>query len=241
MKGVLRARGVRGDIIDLTHEVHPQQVRQGAFLLWSAYRHFPKGTIFICVVDPDVGTDRRILAARSGGFVFLAPENGLLDFVLREERRAECVAVSDEAMRRYAAPEISSTFHGRDVFAPLGAALAAGRTLTHLGKRIVPGPSRFGLIMSPGEAIAPAILHIDRFGNIVTNVRSVEGVTRERCSIRIRGTWVRTWSRTYGSMPDRTTCLLAGSSGLVEVAVKDGSAARQLNAELNSQTEVHWK
>ena len=241
LKGVLRARRFAGDIIDLSHEVLPQAAREAAFLLWSSYRHFPSGTLFVCVVDPGVGTARAILACRTRRFRFLAPANGLLDLVLQDEPRAECVAVGPEALRRFGAEEVSATFHGRDLFAPLAAAVAGGRALSSLGPRIERPAQTFGTIMSPAEPIAPVILHVDRFGNLVTNVRAVEGVTRDRCSVRIRGTWVRTWARTYAEMPDRTVCLVAGSSGLIEASVRNGSAARHLNAGLDAHVEVRWK
>src|SRR6266849_6939730 len=133
MKGVIAGITSDAHIIDITHNVAPQNVPSGAWILASAYRYFPKNTSFVCVVDPGVGSSRRAIAVHAGDWFFVGPDNGLFSYVLAEQTIQAVVVLSNLA---YPLPQVSATFHGRDIFAPAGAYLARGITLFELGPQI---------------------------------------------------------------------------------------------------------
>src|SRR5262245_26509580 len=168
MKGVML--GVCPDLalVDISHDIPPHDVLAGAFELAASYRYFPKGTIFLVVVDPGVGSTRRGIAAQCGDYVFVAPDNGVLSVVFAEMPPHRMVELGEP---RYARPAISQTFEGRDRFAPAAAWLATGVDLAALGK-----PAGQPVMLNvPAPALAPSsidgqVVRIDRFGNLVTNI-----------------------------------------------------------------------
>ena len=204
MKGVIASR-CEAPIVDLSHEIAPFDVWEAAFFLRDVVPYWPEGTIFVCVVDPGVGSARRIIAVESEGRVFLAPDNGLLHFV-----EGDAYDVTNESLFL---PRGTTTFHGRDRFAPVAAALANGLPITELGPRI---DDRVPLDYTPG-----CIIRIDRFGNCITDLvppSSLYGVVV--CDQRIDE--IRT---TYsGDGP----FLIVGSTGCIEISVDGGSAASLL-------------
>src|SRR2546428_3499286 len=135
MKGVIVGIIPQVHIIDITHDVAPQNVPSGAWILASAYRYFPKGTVFICVVDPGVGSSRGAIAIHAGEWLFVGPDNGLFSYIFAEQPLYQAVALSNTV---YHLPQVSSTFHGRDIFAPAGAHLARGIALQELGQQLEP-------------------------------------------------------------------------------------------------------
>jgi S-adenosylmethionine hydrolase len=236
MKGVIASRCPDARVLDLSHGVRPQQVKQAAFLLWSAYRYFPAGTIFVAVADPGVGTQRRILLLKGGTWWFLAPDNGLTDLVFRDEHAEMCIDVKIRGSK-YVLPQVSSTFHGRDVFAPLAAHLASGVSPELLGNPIVPPAPSLGFVVGKPAARA-AVLHIDRFGNLITDIRI--GDPNVLKSVSGGKKRVRQWTQRYAEAPDRVPCLMIGSSGLVEIAVRNGSAAKVLGWNESTTLGVSW-
>ena len=217
MKGVIYSRCPRAVVVDLFHGVEPQNVREGAWVLLTSYRHFPEGTIFLAVVDPGVGTERQGVAVRTGRYFFVGPHNGLL----------YPAAVDDGVQQvvRLAVPEgASRTFHGRDVFAPAAAALERGSPLGRLGE---PAELRVPLAFHR-EGREGEVVRIDPFGNIVTNLppagraayRLVADALGEPLELPCYGT--------YGEAePDRLFCVV-GSAGTLEISVRNGSAAARL-------------
>lgn len=172
MKGVIAGIAPEAQIIDVTHDVAPQRVASGAWILTSAYRYFPARTVFVCVVDPGVGSTRRAIALHAGEWYFVGPDNGLFSYVLAEQIVHHAVLLSNKA---YHLHEVSATFHGRDIFSPAGAHLARsmGATLPDMGETIDPATLQRLDITPPerkGAAIEARILHVDRFGNLITNV-----------------------------------------------------------------------
>src|SRR5947207_2897353 len=135
MKGVIAGITPQAHIIDITHDVAPQNVPSGAWILASAYRYFPQGTVFVCVVDPGVGSSRRAIAIHAGSWFFVGPDNGLFSYIFVEQPIHQAVVLSNTA---YHLPQVSSTFHGRDIFAPAGAHLARGVALQELGEPLEP-------------------------------------------------------------------------------------------------------
>ncbi len=226
LKGVIAGLNPRAQVIDLSHEVEPQNVRQGGIFWMQAVPFFPPGTIHVGVVDPGVGSGREILAARARGAIFLAPDNGMLGLAARREEIEEAYFVR---IRRWFLPRISQSFHGRDIFAPVAAWLAKGLPLKKLG----PAARDFQLLSLPrpqwsrprGAAavrLAGEIIDIDRFGNCLTNLK----IDHPARVLRIRAgrLAVKGLSRFYGAVPVGSPLALAGSIGLLEIAVSGGSA-----------------
>jgi S-adenosylmethionine hydrolase len=227
VKGVLLSRAPEVTLVDVSHQVAPGDVRAGQYLLGRAWRQFPPGTVHLGVVDPGVGTPRRALAAQVAGHRFVAPDNGLLSFLPTDARFVSLPVPSD------AAP----TFHGRDVFAPAAAALAVGSPLEGLGPAItdvhrspLPTPHH------DGTAVMGEVLYVDRFGTLVSNIpaSAVEPGVR----IRIAGTDVGPLRRTFADVERGALVAFAGSGGTVEVAVRDGSAARLLGVGVGAEVRA---
>jgi S-adenosyl-L-methionine hydrolase (adenosine-forming) len=222
LHGVIAGIAPEARVIDLTHDVPPQDVRAGAFLLLTAYRYFPPGTIFVVVVDPGVGTARAILALRAGAYTFVGPDNGVLRWAVEDAGGAEeAVRVEEPA---YHLPDVSHTFHGRDVMAPAAAHLARGVPLGALGPPAGPlSGAPFPRPVEVAGGLAGEVLYVDRFGNAITNLPPAPGIVRVAGQAVPRG-------RAYADgIPGRPLALV-GSAGLIEVAVPGGSAAAALGA-----------
>ena len=245
MKGVILGRCPTTTIVDLSHGVPRHDVRTAAFMLASAARAFPQGTVHVAVVDPQVGSTRRILAAEAGGHRFLAPDNGLLTLVASRgllggatDRGARFVSVENRSLFR---TEVSSTFHGRDIFAPVGAALASGTPLEDLGPE-VDEIERFLLPAAKREheTITGEVLYTDPFGNLVTNIPSgmFADARPEALSVHVAGAVVRGISGAYSDVPAGWLLAYVGSAGLLEVAVNRQSAAARLGARVGTPVRV---
>jgi S-adenosyl-L-methionine hydrolase (adenosine-forming) len=227
MKGVIAGIAPGAVVVDLTHEVPPQDVRTAAVHLWMAYRYFPPRTVFVSVVDPGVGTRRRILAAETAEGIFLAPDNGLLTRVLRESPPRRVVSVD---ARRHGLPAVSATFHGRDVFAPVAARVARGLAVAGLGPAVrdwvelpLAAPER------TARGGSGTILLVDRFGNAMTDIPG--GWARPGDLLRVRGRPVAEVVAAYGDVPRGRVAAVVSSAGTLEIAVNGGSAARRLGLE----------
>lgn len=235
MQGVLLALAPDVRTVDLTHEVPPQEVEAAAFWLSHCHPYFPRGTVHLAVVDPGVGTTRRALAVAALGHLFVGPDNGIFSSVLA---RADAVHEIDaEQMRRQlrahlpGASAVSSTFHGRDVFAPAAALLARGEELAAVGPPLTGAPP---VLLAKHDA--PRVMIVDRFGNLITNVDWPEGAEPPRLSIRGRG--LRS-VRTYGEATHGECVTLRGSFGTLEIALRDGSAARELGVGRGEPVVLH--
>jgi S-adenosylmethionine hydrolase len=229
MKGAALSVCPEATLVDITHDIPPQDVFTGALELSAACPYFPSGTVFIAVVDPGVGSRRRGIAAEAGGFRFVGPDNGLLSVVCRDLGTASIVELTNP---RYARPHVSSTFEGRDRFAPAAAWLARGVALADLGPAVhdrvelkVPGSA------VSGNQLWGEVLLTDRFGNLVTSIdrTTFDGFAGEiPVQIAVGPHRLSGVVRTYGDAPHAATCALFGSSGRLEIAVNGGSAAERL-------------
>jgi S-adenosylmethionine hydrolase len=239
MKGVML--GICPDVmlVDLTHEIAPHDVLEGALQLGAAYRYFPAGTIFLAVVDPGVGSARRGIAVEAGDYRFVAPDNGVLTVVFREAPPRRVVDLSE---RRYARPTVTRTFEGRDRFAPAAAWLAKGTQLAALGRPV----SDYHRLEIPiaeirGDALVGVVLVVDRFGNLVTNIdrRTFEAFGRQG-PIRILagGTAVERLVSTYAEIAAGEVCALFGSSDHLELAANAVSAAAALGLGRLAPVEI---
>jgi S-adenosylmethionine hydrolase len=243
MKGVMLSINPSLNIIDITHEIQPYRIRQAAYVLWSVYNYFPKDTIFVNIVDPGVGSGRRIIVVKTKNYTFIAPDNGLLDFVVYQEKNATAVEVTPASLKQYALGNMSSTFHGRDLIAPLAAYLSDNVPIKRFGVPYALPDILSPFVRSRSDVVPQCILHIDNYGNIITNLRSfeVEKSMKTIQTISIGSTMVSKWIRFYDEAPENTPCLIVGSSGLIEISTKKNSAARLLRASLESRVKVYWR
>lgn len=238
IKGVLRARCPGAQLVDITHEVPPQDVVAGAVTLAAAAPSFPSKTVFLVVVDPGVGSRRALLAVMAGGRFFVGPDNGILSLALSAYQRSRIIRLTQP---RYWAPRVSQTFHGRDIMAPVAAHLAAGRSLDHLGLPQQHATSlKLPSIRRHKTGWVGAVLHIDGFGNLITNVPA-HAVTSTRSRSRIRVRCRRRSARVVSSYMEgraREIVAVIGSWGLIELAVFKGSAAQRLKARRGDRVDV---
>jgi len=237
MKGVILSINPSTVIVDISHQIDPRNVVQAAYMLQAAYPYFPAGTVHLVVVDPGVGSNRDIIAVTAVGQTFLAPNNGVLT-VLMEHAQPDAI-VRVENSQYYLSP-VSRTFHGRDIFAPVGAHLARGLKIQSLGPSLsgsqaVRLPLQKPVVSESGELMG-TIIAVDRFGNLLTSIdsadleafrgSSLQGVL----SIRIGENEIDGLSSHYGSVPLNQPLAVIGSRGLLEICVNCGRASTYFNA-----------
>lgn len=241
MKGVILAIAPQASIVDLTHAVPPQDVAAGAYLLASAAAHFPRGTIHVAVVDPGVGTARRALVVETTRGWFVGPDNGVLAAAARS---ADVRRVIDVSRSKYRRQPVSQTFHGRDVFAPIAAHLAAGVPVERLGRPI--RAMRRTPASAPRRrrgALHGEVIWIDHFGNLVSNVGR-DDLERFRRGFRVRGLSVRIGDRavrlrrSYAGVPRGAALAIVNSADVLEIAVNHGSARDVLGCDRGAPITV---
>jgi len=227
MKGVLLTYAPKSTLVDITHDVAPGDVRAAQYILSRTWMFFPEGTIYIAVVDAGVGTDRRVLGATRFGRYFLAPDNGLLSFL---SLNATFISIP-------VLPEAAPTFHGRDVFAPAAAVLARGESFESLGTVITdPQYSPLPIPKSDGDAVVGEVIHVDRFGTLISNISP--GALKPGVSITVAGMDVGPLRRTFADVASASLVAFTGSGGTVEIAVRDGSAARLLGVGIGAEVRA---
>lgn len=229
MKGVILSLAP-AHIIDLTHAISAQNIAEGAFLLGKSAPFFPDGTIFVAVVDPGVGTARKAIAVETTHHTFLAPDNGLLTAIFQAEEVTRSVTITNE---RYMLPFRSSTFHGRDVFSPVAAHLASGVALEELGTKIelaectrIPLPGCH--TPDNGASWEGTIIYTDHFGNLITSIDSAILDGSKEWLIQAGSCKELPLSATYGEVADQQPLACTGSSGMIEIAIRNGNAAKSL-------------
>ena len=256
MKGVILGISPDVHLVDITHNIDPQHVRQGAFMLGNVYHHFPQGTIFLVVIDPGVGSMRRPIALRGGGYTFVAPDNGVLSYVMDMLGQGEVVELLNTD---YWLPEVSRTFHGRDIFAPVAAHLAAGVPLRELGDP--PGP----VVRLPkpqldvnGKQVTGEVMHIDHFGNITTSIGHLYWeneaslaltpafdddlpgmqVGAESSTVLLHKEVIYSIRASYSEALRGDLLAVVGSAGYLEVAVNQGNAAERLEVGVGDRVDL---
>lgn len=239
MKGTIASMHPDARIIDITHDISPQDVMEAAFVLKQAYPFFPPDTVHVAVVDPGVGTARRGIAVQSGGQYFVGPDNGLLALV-QDSPFEEAVVLDRPDFWRVKTP--SSTFHGRDVFAPVATHLARGIKLTDMGSRIESlSPLHWALPIVDQQGFQGWVVHIDRYGNCITNVTAGDFVELRRdrgMKCITGGVILRELFSTYAEVDSGEPVLLANSSGLLEIAVNGGSAAQLFGIRKGASVKI---
>ena len=238
MKGVILNIAPNCHLIDLTHQVRPQNILQGSYLLSVSYPYFPKGTFFVCVIDPGVGTQRRAVLVKAKGYNFIGPDNGLFGF-LNSAPQKTIVHLQNE---KYFTHPVSKTFHGRDIFAPVAAHLATK------GEEIIPdlGPpldhlleiEQFNPVEKP-DSIEGVIVHIDHFGNLISNIhrKFLKSLMPSDMTIRFKRDDIPLVA-TFAEAPEGVPSALIGSSSRLEIFVRNGNAEKTLNAKIGETIHV---
>ncbi len=239
MKGVILSLNPEAVLVDLTHEIPSQDIRAGALNLAAATPYFPPGTIHLAVVDPGVGGSRRALAAHCRGHFWVGPDNGLFHLAFRQASPLSLVSLENPV---YFRPQVSATFHGRDIFAPVAAHLSLGVDLSRFGPRITDPVSLdwpepwFG-----PETIRGKIIYVDQFGNLISNIRSGElwaWLGGKGFSLRVGPVEIRDLVRTYTDVAPGEFLALESSYGFLEIACAMDNAARRLNAAAGLAVEI---
>ncbi len=231
MRALITAQAPTAEVVDLCHGIPAGDRHAGALMLLSAVPYLPRGTIHVCVVDPGVGTERRLVAVRAGGHTFVAPDNGVIAPVVEALGGvSEARYLTNEKLQR---PRKGSTFHGRDVMAPVAAHLVRGIDFA------VVGETADGIQDLPGFApaveadrVVGRVLHVDHFGNLVTNVlpADLQGPAGS-WELRVGGRVVERWGATFGDVARGELLVYTGSVGFLEVAAREASAAAALGVE----------
>jgi len=221
VKGAILSVNPAVVIADITHEIPPQDIEAAAFTLLAAYPTFPPETIHVAVVDPGVGSTRRPIIVRAGRSLFVGPDNGLFTYIYDREPSHQTFHVTAE---KYFRPSPSTTFHGRDIFAPVAAALSKGVK-----------PEAFGPLIADeirlATSLKPRIIHIDRFGNCITNITRDLFDSSKPQTLLVKRKAIHTFVDFYGAAPPNSLVAIWGSAGFLEISVNGKSAAKILGAK----------
>lgn len=246
MKGVIKKINPQADVVDVTHGIERHDIRQAALVLLYSARYFPEGTVFVCVVDPGVGSARRALLVKTKRYILLGPDNGCL-YPLASSDGIELAL--DISRSKYRLEKVSSTFHGRDVFAPVAAHVSAGAPVEEAGEPVDPGSlvrlefPRPTLDPKSGRAMAE-LLYVDVFGNLVTNVTSEDVELLgwrlgERLAVRTpKNSVLCTYTLSFSLVGAGEPACYIGSFDLLEVAINMGNAAAVLGAGVGDSVEI---
>lgn len=243
MKGAVLAANPEARLVDITHEIAPHDIEAGAFTLLAAFSTFPAGTVHVGVVDPGVGSERRAIVVDGGGHLFVGPDNGLFGLIFE---RLPDARVFHATARELFRPSVSSTFHGRDVFAPLAGALSRGVEPDAVGEQIADfhrlpfnSPKR-----SEDGTLKASVIHIDRFGNCITNITPADlsdDDVRRGARLFVGGREVERFARFFAEGDEGELFAIWGSAGLLELSVNRDSAARVLSARRGQSVTVSFR
>lgn len=241
MKGVIYSIHPQVTLVDATHTIAPQDTLQGSFIWKQISERFPAGTIHLAVVDPEVGSDRRLLLVQTAVHYLIAPDNGLFSQIISRHQPSKVLELD---CADYWLDPVSKTFHGRDIMAPVAAHLSRGEPLDQLGT-----PTHAPLVQSFPEIeigenfLCGEVIHIDGFGNLITNIRHQDWLTAgvpDNCRATCCAQLATGLQATYGDSALGTPTILFGSSGYLEFALVNGNAAQQLEAEISTPVRLEW-
>lgn len=242
MKGVILGIAPQTPLVDITHEIAPQDVRDGAWVLHTAWRYFPEHSVFLSVVDPGVGSARRAVAVRVARRIFVGPDNGLFSYVLNAEPATAAVILDNP---RFHLPTTSSTFHGRDIFAPCAAHLASGVPLDELGSLATIDSLVTFTLPRPewrGDTLVAHVAHVDRYGNLITDIGpdlAESTFETQSSSVQVGGRTITDRARTFAESADGEPFFYLDSSGYLAIAVRNGSAAATLGIGRDAEALIH--
>jgi S-adenosylmethionine hydrolase len=232
MKGAILSVNENAKIIDITHEIPPQDTHSANFTLRACYKNFPPKTIFVAVVDPGVGSNRRAIVVETDDYYFIAPDNGLLSFVFEEKKNFRVFELTD---KKFFAEKISQTFHGRDIFAPVAAHLSTGVQPNEFGKEVkdfihhkTARPRKVS-----AEKVEAEIIYIDRFGNLITNLEGKD--LPEKLSLEVGTNRINKLQNFFAEAEKSEVFMILGSAGFLEIVAFQDSAANLLNAKIGQK------
>ena len=241
MKGVALGIHPNLHLVDLTHEIPPQQILRAAYVWNDALDAFPAGTIHVAIVDPGVGSSRRLIAAEIGPFRLVCPDNGLLTVILQREPLSRAVILDEPKWWR---SSVSNTFHGRDILTPVAGAWSLGRDLSELGSPLTtPLVLLDAAKFTRGKtSLSGRVVHIDHFGNLMTSI-SYDDIPKNASSLRVEigGFHVTGLSQCYSEVSPGEPLALIGSSGRLEISIRDGNAAEEFEADCGRSIVVRWE
>lgn len=240
MKGVILTLNPNTVIIDITHEIGKFNITMGAFTLASAAPYFPKGTVHLAVVDPGVGTKRRAIIIKTKQAYFVGPDNGLLILAAEPQGIQHIYQIANP---KFMLPKTSRTFHGRDVFAPAAAYLTKGVKPEKFGPEILePVRPEFTLVKHKDGSVIGRVLHVDSFGNIITNINRLEAAQvgiKEAINLKLSNQELKLKVKTtYGDTKPNEPLALIGSHGFLEIAVNRGNAAEKYQAKTGMEVAI---
>lgn len=245
MKGVILSICPSASIVDISHQIEPQDIVQAAYLIPAYFHFFPEGTVHIVVVDPGVGSQRGILAVHFHSHIFIAPDNGVLSLLLRDQKSDTIVHVNESD---YFLEPVSATFHGRDIFAALGGHVACGTKIESMGDRLqikdIVHLNELTRQISESGKLVGKIISIDRFGNLISNIDSIH--LRDFCrvepakqiQIRIGSLTICGMVKTYADAAPQEPLALIGSRGYMEIAINGGHAQKQLKIRKGDEVSI---
>ncbi|HOP46634.1 MAG TPA: SAM-dependent chlorinase/fluorinase [Desulfobacteraceae bacterium] len=238
MKGVILSINQNATVVDISHLIKPGSIMHAASLLMETYRFFPKGTVHLVVVDPGVGSERRPILVKTEDYIFVGPDNGVLWPVITSNEHPGVIHITE---RRYFLKNVSHTFHGRDIFAPVSAHLSYGADPLDIGIEIddavkfcLPSPVETKSRYSKGKMLSGQIMRVDHFGNLISNIHEedLQKFLREsKPVIRIGDIVIEGLSGTYSDAKTGDMLAIIGSSGFLEIAVNSGRASDKLAME----------
>ncbi|HMF57186.1 MAG TPA: SAM-dependent chlorinase/fluorinase [Pyrinomonadaceae bacterium] len=246
MKGVILYSNPEASIVDITHEIPAHDIQSGAFTLLAVYKNFPAGTIHVCVIDPGVGSSRRPILVEAGGYYFVGPDNGVFSFIYEREEDNKVFHLNRAEFFRQ---PVSNTFHGRDIFAPVAAAISKGAKPAEIGEEIT-NHVRLDAIspIATGEdELEATIIHVDRFGNCITSLRREhlsENFDANSARIIVNDREITSHRNFFGEDENaaRELFTIWGSAGFLEIAAFRASASQMLKAERGQKVKVvAWK
>jgi S-adenosylmethionine hydrolase len=237
MKGVILTINPQATIIDVTHSVEKFDIRVGAFVLGSAAPYFPKDTIHLAVIDPDVGTERRAILIQTKRGFFVGPDNGVLMLAAQNQGIEHLYELSNP---KFMLPKVSSTFHGRDVFAPAAAHLDRGVKPSEFGPEITDAATiKFPSVERRNSSLIGEVWHIDDFGNIITNISQNDLPQNRVVNVKLPGVLQKiSFGKTYSNAKPNEPLALIGSHGFLEIALNQGNAAEKFQAKAEDKIEV---
>jgi S-adenosylmethionine hydrolase len=240
MKGVIKKINPSADIIDLSNEILPQSIRQAAFCLFTSYKYFPEKTVFTCVIDPGVGSNRKILLVKTENYYFIVPDNGIISWVIEKEKIEKIIWIQN---KKYFLDNISNTFHGRDIFAPVTGWLTKGININSFGKEInnivkIPFPKP----KIDKNKILCEIIYIDRFGNLITNIEnSLFNSIYEKSNLRkiVFSEKKVELKKSYDSVEMNQPLVINGSHDYIEISVRGKSAKEYFNCKIGQKIPIY--
>lgn len=237
MKGVILTINPNANIIDVTHGVEKFNIRMGAFMLASATPYFPKGTVHLAVVDPDVGTERRAILVQTKQGFFVGPDNGILVLAAQAQGIEHMYQLANP---KFMLPNVSSTFHGRDVFAPAAAHLDMGVKPSEFGPEINDAAApEFSSVKRRNGSLFGEVLHVDGFGNVITNIRGKDLSQNQAVNVKLPGFSLNlTLAKTYAQAKPQEPIALIGSHGFLEIALNQASAVEKFRVNAGDKIEA---